>query len=177
MDIQETELAVKKVSQTNYSVTLAGAQFRLYRLNEAGVREYYCRNADTVTWETAAEKALVVTTGENGLSTENFTKLSDGTYYLDEIKAPNGYAPLTNPVKLKLQYAELSQESTSYPQEAIKRDDNSFCYTITVPNYSGHVLPNTGGPGSAVYYSLGAALLLAAWTLLLTKRRRPWASR
>lgn len=176
MDFQETDLAVKKVSEANPNITLAGAQFRLYRQNAAGEKEYYYRDAaDTVHWETA-EKALVITTGADGLSTDRFTKLSDGIYYLEEIKAPAGYRLPSKPVGLELRFAVMQLLSSDPAQnhllEQTQKEDNSYLYTITLPNSSGHELPDTGGSGTFVFYSLGASLLLTASALLFLKKRR-----
>ena len=174
-DIQETDLQVKKVSGVNKNVTLSGAQFRLYRMTENGTKMYYCRSGETVSWNPNVVNALLVETGEDGLSNKKFTKLSDGTYYLEEVKAPPGYRLPENPVKLEIFHAAMTLVSPNPPNGhtvvGVVEEDNSYLYTVTVPNATGHELPQTGGIGITRFYVLGAILLIGAAVLLITKRR------
>ncbi|MCI6013118.1 MAG: LPXTG cell wall anchor domain-containing protein, partial [Firmicutes bacterium] len=43
--------------------------------------------------------------------------------------------------------------------------------TVEVPNASGVELPSTGGIGTTIFYVLGAALVIGAGVLLVTRRR------
>ncbi len=175
-DIQETELQVKKVSLDNQMITLSGAQFRLYRQEEGKAPEYYCRNGDVVSWETNPASALVVTTGADGLSTQRFTKLSDGIYYLEETKAPDGYRLPSQPVKLEIRQAVMtlpwSNPASGHEiTGTIREEDNSYLYTLTVPNFTGYSLPETGGSG-VLPYTIGGFLAICLSFLLLVKRKR-----
>lgn len=174
-DIQEAELEVKKVSATNLSLGLPGAEFRLYCQAEGQEPVYYCRNGETVTWETDAAKALVLTTGTDGLTTERFTKLSDGIYYLEEIKAPDGYMLPERPVKVEIRYAQITLLSPDPPNgHAVAsrlQEDNTYIHTVTVPNSNGYLLPATGGMGTRVY-TTGGLLCLCAGVLLLCYRKK-----
>ena len=176
-DIQETELQVKKVSVASHEITLHGAQFRLYRQEKSKAPEYYCRNGDTVSWETDPANALIVTTGSDGLSTQGFTKLSDGVYYLEETKAPAGYLPSSKPVKLELNRAimtlpNLSPSSGHEITGTLREEINSYLYTVTVPNNTGYRLPETGGSGALPYTVGGLLAVCLSFLLLLVKRKR-----
>lgn len=176
-DMQETELQVKKVSVANHAITLSGAQFRLYRQEEGKEPEYYCRNGDAVRWETNPADALVVTTGADGLSTQGFTKLSDGVYYLEETKAPAGYCLPSEPVKLEIRCAIMTlPDSTPASGHEIKgtlrENINSYLYTVTVPNNTGYRLPETGGSGALPYTVGGLLAVCLSFLLLLVKRKR-----
>jgi len=168
-DTQETAITVKKVDSLNTESVLADAQFRLYRVAKDGnTKEYYSRNdKDEVSWVTNSADALVVTTGNNGLSDKRFTKLCDGEYYLEEIKAPPGYNTPREAVRLKLETAKLTLLSPNPPnghsiQEELK--DNLYVYTVTIPNSTGYELPETGGEGT-YKYTIGGAALIAAGLL------------
>ena len=72
-------------------------------------------------------------------------------YTLVETKAPAGYNLPKDPVEVTVSA------------------DNAL--TVEVPNASGIELPSTGGIGTTVLYILGAALVLAAVVLLVTRLR------
>lgn len=173
-DVQETSLQVKKVSGTNKNTVLSGVQFRLYRCTESNVKEYYSEAAGgAVSWVTDESKALTVTTGSDGLS-QAFRELSDGIYYLEETKAPASYRLPTDPVRLKIENAIMTMESPNPPGgheiASETQEDNTFLYTVTVPNYSSHELPATGGMGVTLFYVLGSLLIVGAGLLLIRKR-------
>lgn len=178
-DRRKNALSIKKVSASDPNTALSDAQFRLYRLNESGSREYYRweddRSADgVVKWISDAADAFVVTTGENGLSEQEFILLPDGTYYLEEIKAPDGYVVLGRPIELTLdekEEASLSAGDVALGHSVTQNgtvDDTTkrLTYTLTAVNSLFYELPSTGGPGTTLY-TIGGLLLLAAAGILL----------
>ena len=210
-------LEPKKVDSSNAEVKLSGAQFRLYRLNAEGAKEYYVKNVDvqqapttaseettagesptvsenkkyveSVSWSTEADKAFVVTTGADGLSitptspdpndpnkapTPNFTELKNGTYYLEEIKAPNGYALPTKSVELKVALPEMTGDPSSgcTLSKRLDEETNAYTYTITVPNSTGYELPATGGSGTIIYTAGGMMLILISLVCGYRQKRR-----
>lgn len=93
--------------------------------------------------------------------------LTDGTYRLEEIQAPAGYMPLSEPVEFTVSGKTVSCSVTG-SAVAFNPADNSF----TVRNRPGVELPNTGGTGTVPYTSMGLAMiLLGGGTLFLRKRR------
>lgn len=142
---------------------LEGAKFILYKKVE-GVNQYYKYTAATdtlpakVEWVTDKDQATVVTTNDNGVA--SFDGLADGTYYLEETKAPNGYNLLPEPVKIVVDGSAATAD-----------DLTALTNTQEVANQSGAELPSTGGIGTTIFYVLGSVLVLGAVVLLVTKKR------
>lgn len=149
-EVYTSQIIIDKVDGTDNSVKLAGAEFLLK--NEQG--QFYHLENNVVTW-VAEAGATPVTTDETGAA--SFKGLKDGTYYLVETKAPDGYNLLTEPVQVDVNTDEASKVSVSVVSE--------------VANNSGTTLPETGGMGTTVFYTLGGALVLGACVLLITKKR------
>ena len=116
---------------------------------------YYVRTGNVVTWTTDKEAATVVTTDDQGVA--EFEGLQNGTYYLEEIKAPDGYNLLTQTVEVVIDGSENNDASVS--MEAV------------VKNNSGTTLPSTGGMGTTVFYVVGSLMMVGAAVLLVTRKR------
>lgn len=97
-------------------------------------------------------------------------ELQSGYYRLTEMKAPDGFTPLPEPILFTIEQAELSIENPHTLWSAEKDADGGF--VITVTNKTGYVLPRTGGITPQVYTNLGLALILAALIVALIKRRK-----
>lgn len=172
---------------------LQGAQFVLYRevTNAEGnttSKQYYHYDAanDKVEWisqsDTTADTLLAA--AKNGAITSHtteadgktsFTGLKAGTYYLQEIKAPDGYslpdgdAAVTN-VEIKVEYNEDGSIKGDVSNVIIKNNDHMYI-TADITNKPGAVLPSTGGIGTTIFYVLGGVLTVAAIVLLIVKKR------
>lgn len=156
------EIVIDKYEQGNETKKLAGAQFVLYKLTDNGTdRLYYKWVAATVTeaekveWVSDIADATVVTTDENGAA--GFGGLADGTYYLEETVAPEGYNLLSEAVEIT-----IAGDDT---------DETTLSCTAKVANNTGVELPATGGIGTTIFYVLGGALVLGAVVLLVTRKR------
>ena len=77
--------------------SLGGAEFNVYRVNDEGVNEYMVQAVDSVTWDTDQTQATVFTTAE-GTGEVTIKGLMEGTYFAEEIKAPENYRLPLNPV-------------------------------------------------------------------------------
>lgn len=89
--------------------------------------------------------------------------LGAGTYYLTEIKQPDGYNKLAKSVKVEIDV-----------NGAITVDGNLITGVdklVKVENKTGTVLPSTGGAGTTMIYLIGGALVLGSGVVLVTKRR------
>lgn len=178
-----TEIILKKVDEK--STPLAGATFKLTgtKLNTVLVK-----HQETTTDEdgqtTTTNKVTTITktedveykaiTGPDGKLT--FTGLAAGTYTITELIAPDGYNLLTSPITVTIGWAQPSDSTSkdctwSYSWSGITGAENNKTNTITVVNTTGSSLPSTGGMGTTILYAVGGVLVLAAFVLIVTKRR------
>jgi len=106
-----------------------------------------------------------------------FQGLDEGTYYLHEIEAPAGYNKLTGEIEVTISHVEDTADTTKYTHTISYKMPNDTTVTtpedktIGVQNNSGTELPSTGGIGTTIFYVVGAALVVGAGVLLVTKKR------
>lgn len=126
---------------------------------------------------------LILTSDENGLF--NIAGLDDGTYYLREIQAPNGYNLLEDDVKLVITAdTENGQDWAGQPGQALTAlnisvndgaaqngDLDTGIVNVTVENNQGATLPETGGMGTTLFYIIGGLLVVGAGILLVVRIR------
>lgn len=165
----------KKLSSENVEteVTLAGAEFVLYRDNK-GTKEYVTADANNkVTgWVQAADVsevpagATVFTTPADGTFT--ISGLDSGTYYLKEIKAPAGYNMLKDAIAVTIN-TTINAE-TNVGTATLTYHDSS-ADKVKVENQTGTELPETGGVGTTIFYIIGSLLAVGAVILLVTRKR------
>lgn len=89
--------------------------------------------------------------------------LGAGTYYLTEIKQPDGYNKLAKSVKVEIDV----NGAITVDGKLITGVDK----LVKVENKTGTVLPSTGGVGTTMIYLVGAVLVLGSGVVLATKRR------
>ena len=151
---------------------LEGAQFALYK--ETGYVDLYYQwydenheNPNTFGWSTEADRTIVKT-DKNGVA--SFKGLVPGTYYLQEIKAPDGYNTLDKPVKVEIT-ATYDDNGNITTNATPNEQNNHYEVTSTITNNKGTVLPSTGGIGTTIFYVVGGLLMVGAAILLITKKR------
>ena len=163
---------------------LAGAEFVLYR-GSAEAPEYAVldESKKVISWTAAKDKATVLVSDEAGLF--SVIGLDDGTYWLEETKAPAGYNLLSQSVEVVISADTANgQDWDSFdPADALidltvtadgevgTADEAIGVAAITIANNKGAVLPETGGMGTTVLYVAGGVLVVAAVVLLVTKKR------
>ena len=134
-----------------------------------------------------------ITTPKDGVIVVKGVK--SGTYEITEVKAPDGYNKLTDPVTIE---AEKTGATSTYKTVYLDKDGNVVgkdadadtkvhkvevdietiaATAVVVVNKAGTELPSTGGMGTTVFYVLGAVLVLGAVVLLVTKKRMSDANR
>ena len=130
------------------SETLTGAEFKLYNASTGGTEIKVVKDTDgTYRVAEASEAGVAIEAGQVVIK-----GLKGGTtYYLEEIKAPNGYNVLT-----ERQAIEVTADNTAQ---------------ANVINKKGGVLPNTGAIGTTLFYLVGSILLLVALVYTISKRR------
>lgn len=187
------ELDTKKVDATTKK-ELANAKFKLYRMN--GQEKEYVKvdaNSKVKSWDADGS---VLTSDAHGLF--KVIGLNDGTYYLEETEAPQGYSKLSTPVEVVISsdhdstkdnnqngnqnYVGGTSEKGKAVLNALKikvgsgaaEEDgtpNNGVVNATVENRSGSTLPSTGGIGTTIFYVAGGVLVVGAGVLLITKKR------
>lgn len=160
---------------------LDGAKFILYRkssTNSEDENEYAVMDANgkIKSWTTGESNATVLTSPDSGKLT--MSGLANGTYYLKETEAPQGYNSLENDIEIMITAANWTtsgtpsakiEYKTSTAEGAIFAEAENG--TVKVENKSGTVLPGTGGIGTTIFYVIGGGLMVAAAILLITKKR------
>lgn len=113
---------------------------------------------------------------QDGTSQLYFPSLIAGTYYIEELTAPDGYALLPDPITLEVTVDENNQglvktlaEDTIYAEyvEVDVEGQSSPARVLEVKNYPTASFPDTGGFGPWLFYLIGFTLLLA--TLIIQK--------
>lgn len=161
------DMSVLKYANGNRNVLLENAEFVL--LNGAKDKVAMVVGGRLTGWtavpEADADGAItwpentVLATGSDGKIA--IAGLDSDTYYLREVKAPDGYNKLANDVPVTI-------------TGATKGEDDTLTYTtvlIEVENKSGAELPSTGGVGTTVFYVVGGLMVLLAVVLLVTRKK------
>ena len=95
-----------------------------------------------------------------------------GQYILTEISAPAGYNKLSGLITFNVTEDGISLLGGNPMNVTLTKDESSGVWTITIPNQPGVELPATGGSGTALYYILGAALVLGAGVALMLMKKK-----
>lgn len=133
----------------------------------------YSKSVETTTIEKTENVTYTGTVGADGVL--RFEGLAAGTYTITEIKAPEGYNLLKDPVTATIGFTAPKENATSkdctwtYTGTDVVNGTNTN--TVTIVNQAGPELPSTGGMGTKVFYVLGFILVAGAAVLLITKRR------
>ena len=198
------ELDGTKVDGEDDVTTLPGAQFVLFNGGHTRVAAvvdgklsgwselpngYSAANHQDIPGDAWAEVAnATITSDEDGLF--SVAGLDDGTYYLREIKAPDGYNLLEDDLQIVITATTTNGQTwngaaataltaltvtTKLGDEGAVGPANGALDTgavaITVENNGGSTLPETGGIGTTIFYAAGALLVLCAGVLLFVKLR------
>ena len=151
------KVVVNKVDENN--AALAGAGFTLFKLDkETG--EYIKIGSEL----TGDQMTQFVWKG-----------LDDGDYKLVETTTPAGYNTIDDIYfTITAEHEILSDNPTLTKLEGgdmFTGDVSTGALTGDVINKSGVELPETGGIGTTIFYTMGAMLALGAAVLLITKKR------
>ncbi len=180
------QLDTTKVDGSNTATKLRDAKFVL--LNSDGTKVAKISSGKFDGWQDlptagsdgkiAAESwptDTILTSNASGLFT--VTGLDAGTYKLREIVAPAGYNLLKNDIVVVIT-ATIDGTPSTLTGLAVTADGtagtgnvNSGSVGITVANNKGATLPETGGIGTTIFYTVGGILVLVAVVLLVTKKR------
>ena len=154
------DIHVLKVDAADMTTPLTGAKFVL--------KQYDAEYTTLVkTWD---EQAVSEEAGAEGTLT--FEGLQTGYYELVETQSPVGYIPATGgPIRFRVEAnGDRSQVDFTYPTGKVRWDGDTR--TFKVGNKLGVKLPNTGGPGTALYTIPGLMLMLLAGGMLFRRKRK-----
>ena len=146
-------------------VSLAGATFQLLDKDGNAIKFSAVDGAAVPTYKVDAEGTITdITTDANGKF--EIVGLDEGTYKLHEVSAPEGYNKLATDLDVVItsEYDEANLTATY-------KINNSEPVTIEVENKTGGLFPETGGIGTTIFYIVGGLLMLAAFVLLVSKKR------
>lgn len=110
----------------------------------------------------------VVGTVDSETGKLTFRGLGAGDYTLTESKTPAGYNTIA-PIDFTISFDAATKKFTTNNDTIIVGTDNKLAATIV--NKAGVQLPETGGIGTTIFYTLGAVLVVGAGVLLVTKKR------
>ena len=201
------ELDGTKVDGADVNTKLAGARFvllngggtRAARVDETGkltgwvepddIKEGLTGTNDRekmneLTNEDFANAGLAITSAADGIF--KIAGLDDGTYFLREIQAPNGYNLLEGDVQLVITATTANGQdwNSGIATDALKGltitvdngaaqngDLDTGIVNVTVENNRGATLPETGGMGTTLFYIIGGLLVVGAGILLVVRIR------
>ena len=155
------------VKTDNSNKLLAGAQFELYTNKNCTDKVALVEDGNDYRVASATEKATtnftsaVIVSNDTSKITVNGLK-GETSYWLKEIKAPEGYNELEEPYKFI-----MGADNMSATLNGTQWGDGG----VQVINNAGTVLPSTGGMGTTVFYVVGGGLMAVAVVLLVTKKR------
>ena len=153
IDIIKTDSANKLID---------GAEFKIYDALTGGNEVKVVLMDDGVTYCRAEDDeegvAIVVKNGR-----ARVVGLDNGTYFLEETKAPDGYNKLTARQKFIISDSNLDA--------VFNGEIFSSGSGVHVVNKTGSMLPETGGLGTLLFSLLGGGTALGAGVVLVTKKR------
>lgn len=179
-EVYPITMKVTKVDGTNEAVTLSEAEFILYREDADGNKAYAVvgTNNKITGWTGDKASATSLKTNEDGTFT--VIGLSDGTFKLEETKAPSGYNQLKAPVTVEIDAsaqasgAGVSLATLKYSIDGGTAADGNIAdgtVSFNVANNKGAELPSTGGIGTTIFYVIGGILVIGAGVLLIVRKR------
>ena len=171
-------LDINKHIKDQTTSRLAGAKFSLYnsktdatkgtdaiKVSAVADKEgYYVVDPESTTTEFVSVDSI---TGEGYNLRVN--GLAEGTYYLVETKAPEGYNKLTDPIKVEIKKSttENVNEWTLYNKDVQENDK-----IIDVANSTGSMLPSTGGMGTIAFAVVAAILVFGVAVSFIRDKKR-----
>ena len=152
---------------------LAGAKFKLYKdsaENESNVIKVTGSEGNYVVDSTSPTTEFVSVDSITGQGYNlHVNGLAEGTYYLVETKAPDGFNKLTAPIVIKI----TKSTDTDVNKWTISKDGTvEKDKIIDVENSTGSILPSTGGMGTIAFTVVAALLVLGVAVSFIRDRKR-----
>ena len=157
------DITILKVDNDNNSIKLGGATFELTKVQSL-------ETSNQVSDDGYSERGTTSDADDETKGKLLFRGLTPGYYYLHETESPDGYVITTNGWHFQVDENGIVSGVGDFDPDGFFRyvDENN----ITVTNQKGAALPNTGGPGTTLFTSLGAMLIALAGAGLVWMRKR-----
>ncbi len=150
------------VKTDSQNTLISGAEFKIYDAATGGNEIAVVLMDDGVTYRRARADEQGVSIVVNG-GKVRVVGFDNGTYYLEETKAPEGYNKLTSRQKFIIADANLDSVFTN--------GTYSSGSGVHIVNKTGSMLPETGGFGTTMFILIGGFMLLGAGVVLVAKKR------
>lgn len=156
------------------SEKLAGAKFKLYKdstdseenvIKVTGSEGNYVVDTTSITTEFESVKSI-----EGKGYNLHINGLAEGTYYLVETKAPEGYNKLTAPIVVKIEKSKDASDETKWTISKDGKDEKDKI--IDVENSTGSILPSTGGMGTIAFAVVAAILVFGVAVSFIRDKKR-----
>ena len=150
------------VKTDSQNTLIDGAQFKIYDAANGGSEVAVVLMDDGVTYRRARadEIGIAIVVKDGKVRVVGF---DNGTYYLEETEAPDGYNKLTARQKFIISDSNLD---ATFNGEIYSTGSG-----VHVTNKTGTMLPETGGMGTVLFVTFGTIVVLGAGVLLVTKKR------
>lgn len=168
------------LNEEGAKLPLAGAKFVLYKLSGNDKLYYQAKDADgnvmtelqdtsavvTVDWTKDIDDATVLVTTVSDPANEEtdailvFAGIENGTYFIRETEAPDGFNKLAEDVEVAV--GEV---------EGTIKTDIAENKNIEIENLTGSQLPSTGGIGTRIFIITGAVFTVISAALLITNKK------
>ena len=167
-------LDINKV-KTGSKEKLEGAKFSLYTsetdakngtnpIKVTGSNGNYVVDPESTTTEFESVKSI----GDKGYNLR-VNGLAEGTYYLVETKAPDGFNKLTAPIVIKItKSADTDVNNWTISKDGPVETDK----IIDVENSTGSILPSTGGMGTIAFAVVAAILVFGVAVSFIRDKKR-----
>ncbi len=154
IDLDVSKIAELK-STTDEMEYLEGAEFEIYNVPN-----------------TVEERVPIATITTNELGQALYSSLGAGTYYLKEVKAPEGYNKLREEIEIEI--SATCDEVGTITWTVEEKNNNGLIYAqivekegttipeikLQVENTSGFQLPVTGGKGTVIFTVIGLSIMV-----------------
>ena len=150
------------VKTDSQNTLINGAKFKIYDAATNGNEIAVVLMDDNVTYRRARADETGVEIEVKG-GKVRVVGFDNGTYYLEETVAPNGYNKLTARQKFIVSDANLDA--------TFNGDIFSTGSGVHVVNKTGTMLPETGGMGTVLFVTFGMLVVMGTGVLLVTKKR------
>ena len=150
------------VKTDSQNTLIDGAEFKIYNAAADGEEVKVVLMDDGVTYRRARadEEGVSIVVKDGMVRVVGF---DNGTYYLEETVAPEGYNKLVARQRFIISDANLDS--------VFNGDIYSTGSGVHVVNKTGSMLPETGGIGTTLFVLIGAVAVLGAGVLLFAKKR------